>query len=449
MRRMYSVKLLCSFPYPAFSVFWPVRHMSKPLCYPTAIMMRQTCLRSVSSPPVLLELAYYSPCGRHALARWLSTPSLAPLLWLIPFAVVIGGAQAALIYWSTRSRRFGRTAIAHLTSQSVSTSTTVCCGVLGHATTGAMVVAGICGQATSLLVLGRQILREDGGLLLRAIRWAGITAGMKRYRRFPIYTTSATLLGVASWQLPVLLLAYYFSVATAGYYALGFRMIQMPMSLVGGALRQVFLARSASDRESPELARLVETVFGRLLTLTLLPSIILSIAGPELFSFVFGQNWREAGIYAQLLAPWALVWFVSSPLSSLYYVLERQREELGLQAAILAGRLLSMTVGGWFGDARMAVLLLSCTGCLTYGLLLRRLFQFVQLRLGQVLARHIRLARVAAVHAAPVLGVKLVIANGMMLLAVASLSLAIFYYWHRNDILGGAEPSREGGHVRG
>jgi O-antigen/teichoic acid export membrane protein len=40
---------------------------------------------------------------------------------------------------------------------------------------------------------------------------------------------------------------------------------------------------------------------------------------------VFGPEWETAGRYTQLLAPWLLVNFVTSPVSTLPFVLNKQK----------------------------------------------------------------------------------------------------------------------------
>ena len=44
-----------------------------------------------------------------------------------------------------------------------------------------------------------------------------------------------------------------------------------------------------------------------------------------LFAFVFGAEWREAGILSEIMAPWLMFKFITSPLSTLPIVVEKQR----------------------------------------------------------------------------------------------------------------------------
>ena len=68
---------------------------------------------------------------------------------------------------------------------------------------------------------------------------------MIQFRKFPLIDAWSNLMNVISWQLPALMLSGFFSPVIAGLYTLGFQMIQMPMSFIGGSISQVFLQRGA------------------------------------------------------------------------------------------------------------------------------------------------------------------------------------------------------------
>jgi O-antigen/teichoic acid export membrane protein len=222
------------------------------------------------------------------------------------------------------------------------------------------------GTAVATVVLGGQILRDDGSLFRRGIRWEGIWTGLRRHKKFPLYGMTSALLNSVSWQLPSLLLQLYFSSTVVGLYALGNRILRLPMALIGSSISQVFFQRAAKTEREGHLAATVESAFRRLATLSLAPLVILSVVGREAFTLVFGSRWAEAGIYAQILAPWTLFWFLSSPLSTVFAVLERQEFGLKLDLVIFCSRLVSLMVGGRLQNARLALALFSASGVLIY-----------------------------------------------------------------------------------
>jgi lipopolysaccharide exporter len=166
----------------------------------------------------------------------------------------------------------------------------------------------------------------------------------RRHRRFPFVTLWSSLINAGSAELPVWILAAAFAPSVVGWFALTTRVLQAPMALVGQAVGQVYYARAA--RESSESLRAQTlTAARRLLALATGPLALVLVAGPTLFGLVFGDAWLPAGRYAQWLAPWLLLVFVSSPISTLVFVLDRQRAELVFQVALLVARVASLGLG--------------------------------------------------------------------------------------------------------
>ncbi len=145
------------------------------------------------------------------------------------------------------------------------------------------------------------------------------------------------------------------------------------MNLIGSSISDVFFQRASIARYEGTLDSLVENVLRILIIVSLFPISILTIAGSDLFYVFFGQEWVEAGVYAQILGIWAFVWFISSPLSAIFSVMEIQQYELTFNFLNIITRLLSLVIGGFMGSARIALLLFSISGVLVYGYFLWRI----------------------------------------------------------------------------
>lgn len=139
------------------------------------------------------------------------------------------------------------------------------------------------------------------------------------------------------------------------------------MGLVGQSISQVFFQRAAEARKEGQLASLVEAVFKRLVKFSLFPMLILTVIGREVFIFVCGTNWAEAGVYTEILSIWTFFWFISSPLSMLLAVLEKQKFNLVWNSFNFVTRFASLWIGGIYGSPRMALYLFSISGVLVYG----------------------------------------------------------------------------------
>jgi O-antigen/teichoic acid export membrane protein len=211
----------------------------------------------------------------------------------------------------------------------------------------------------------------------------------------------------------------------------------MPMSLVGNAVSRVFLQQASelNTNNDVALAPLVESLFRRLLIVALLPCMILTLVGREFFDFVFGAEWAEAGVFAQLLAPWGCIWFISSPLSSLYYVLEKQREDLKFQSAIFVTRFVALGFGGLINEPRVAVFLFSLSGIFVYGYLIKIVFIFAQLKPKVILMSSLKTFCISLLFLLPVLVLKVFGMHAGLLLSVSGVVTALFFLTQRRNLL--------------
>ena len=301
------------------------------------------------------------------IVRLLNSPELKKYLWLIPIAVFVSGVFLALNYWNSRTKHFGRLSIVRVVSSIGTQATNLGLGFAGYVSGGVLIGANIFGNFISTSLLGGQIWQDNRWLFKESICWKKMVAGFKRHKKFPIFDTWSALLNTISWQLPTLLLAFFFSPIIVGYYALGIRLVRFPMNLIGGAIAQVFFQRASEANISGNLDHVVENVFRTLVKFGLFPLLVLTVIGQDLFMVAFGNTWAEAGFYVQILAPFFFFVFISSPLSTLLRVLEKQQVALYLNIVIFVSRLFCLLIGGYIGNPRIALFLFSISGMLIYG----------------------------------------------------------------------------------
>ncbi len=307
--------------------------------------------------------------ARDPIMRLLKAPDLAPYLWLLPLIVLAHGIFLALNYWNSRTKRFGRLSVAKGAQSIVTSGTQLGLGIAGITQAGGLIGSKVLASMSVAAVLGKQTWRDDGHVIKQGASWHRMMAGLRRHKKFPLYGTWSALLNSISWQLPSFLLSSFFSTSVVGYYALGTRVLRLPMSLIGSAIAQVFFQRAAEAKIEGTLDRVVENAYRRLVMLGMFPLLMLTIVGRDLFMIIFGDNWAEAGVYTQILSVWTFFWFISSPLSTLYSVLERQRAGLILNMVIFITRFVSLLVGGLLRNVQFGFFLFSVSGVLVYGYL--------------------------------------------------------------------------------
>ncbi|HVS64176.1 MAG TPA: lipopolysaccharide biosynthesis protein [Thermoanaerobaculia bacterium] len=272
---------------------------------------------------------------RGEVARWTEAPALAPLLWLLPVALALGGAYHVLSHWAIRRRDFTVISRCEMTRPLTKVVTQLGLGLLKAGPAG-LVLAEITGRVGGIAPLTRGALPWLRARLPLVER-RSIAALARQHWRFPVLTGGGTLLGAAASHLPALLIAGLFGLQAAGWLALALRLIAMPITFLGNSIGKVYLSRAGplAGRDGRSLRRLYLRTGLLLLSCGAIPALALLVAGPPLFGAVFGDAWREAGLYARLLAPMFLGQFVMAPLSNTLDLLGRQRTTLLWHAARL------------------------------------------------------------------------------------------------------------------
>src|SRR5690606_34288605 len=109
-----------------------------------------------------------------------------------------------------------------------------------------------------------------------------------------------------------LVLAVYFGPAAAGFFALGKQVLSMPTNLIGKSVGDVYyprITRAIHDGEA--VTSMLVKATSALALVGLVPFTVVIVAGPALFAWVFGAEWRVDGEIARLLAQAVFLIFIS------------------------------------------------------------------------------------------------------------------------------------------
>jgi O-antigen/teichoic acid export membrane protein len=109
---------------------------------------------------------------------------------------------------------------------------------------------------------------------------------------------------------------------------------------------------------------IVGEVYKKLILIGVFPMILLLILGEEIFTFAFGKSWYISGIYIKILVPWLFLVFLSSPISTLYSVYNKQGTMFTFSMVLLISRIVALVIGGTYGGPEFALGLFSFTGVL-------------------------------------------------------------------------------------
>lgn len=362
-----------------------------------------------------------------AIAAALNFPDLAGYIGLIPILVFLNGLFFILNYWLSRREKFGTVAGGRVANSLVNKGVQIGAGV-GVASPLGLIAGAVGGYVSANLIMLCEVRKDLA--LFSSVTLAKVKILAFRYRKFPIFTSWSTAANEISRQISPIFLAFFFTPAVVGLYSLAYQAVSLPLSLVGTAVSQVFFQKASEVRKKTgNIGPIVEEVHRRLVTISIFPMLLLLIIGEELFVFFLGAQWYEAGFYVKLLVPWLFFMFVSSPLTAIFNVLEKQGAGLAFELVLLASRAVTLTIGGMTGDPVIAILLFSLTGAFFSAFMNIWLLKLAGLDYVKECYLWCADLMTGLLIAAPLIVARVLSLSTVVLLAVAFVVSLVYYGW--------------------
>lgn len=180
----------------------------------------------------------------------------------------------------------------------------------------------------------------------------------KKYSNMPKYMICGGLLNELSSRLPVFFLQSFAGEVVVGWYAMGLKLLGMPIQLITTSVGNVFIRDAAEEwNENKHCWCSFKKTFLLLIMAGIVPSILIYLFSVDIFSLYLGDKWCMAGVYCTYLVPMYFIKFVFSPLSMVLIIANRQKIFLYLQFCriLVAGLFLQM--GYIFFETADAVIL--------------------------------------------------------------------------------------------
>jgi O-antigen/teichoic acid export membrane protein len=290
----------------------------------------------------------------------LNAPGFSAYFPLLPLALLSSSIGGVMASWLSRKYEFGTIAKGNIYSSITGKGVSLGYGIVSPSPFG-LILGTIINDATIVVVLLRKTLGDIH--FFRCVSYERIKQLALRYKKFPQFQLGADLAGTASTAAPPLLLAVFFTPFVIGWYAMSYMVMRVPTKLLGSALFQVFYQKACDEKnQTGNIKNIVETIHTRLISAGMIVCLIVMILGPELFEFVLGMQWTEAGVYAQIIAPWMFIAFISIPLLTIFYIMEKQAADFWFSVLQLVSKAIAVFIGGLFADPILAMVLLSISG---------------------------------------------------------------------------------------
>lgn len=357
------------------------------LNYPTAIVLPKSDSDAKAIARISIYLGVISSLLVAAIfliseVNWLekiNAAKISELELLIPIAMLAGVASSILGQWLIREKSFNIAARYGVLTTLLTSLTKTGLGFL-HPTAHGLITTNILGNLIGSLLAyvawkkqNKKINsnRDDATLTKSTLDIA------KEHRDFPLLRTPQNLINGISQGAPLMLLASLFGATYAGQYGIALTVLGIPAALIGNSVMSVFYPRitdAIHNKENPKKL-IIRATLGMAMV-GAAPFLAIVAAGPTIFSFAFGSEWKNAGTYAQLLAPWLFLQFINRPAVAAIPALKIQKGLLVYEVFSTGTKLIALWAGfQLFQSDWAAVALFSLAGVIAYIWLIKWVLQ--------------------------------------------------------------------------
>ncbi|MBF9222154.1 oligosaccharide flippase family protein [Hymenobacter ruricola] len=326
--------------------------------------------------------------GAH-LVRWLDLQSLGAWIYLIPVLMLLYNFGLTMSSWYIRTKSFRTRSTADVTMSVVGRGFTLGYGWLSGGYSAGLILGDAFGKVTLFVGLLRSGFQQELGALWRTFSWRRIWRAAYKYREFPLYVLPAGYVRTLSIQLPVLLLSSSFGATIAGSYSFAAALLDIPLALIGAGIAPVFYQKAAEvqNTEPERLKDITLNIYNKLLYLGLLPLGFITIFGDWIFKYIFGPKWEMSGVFTGYLGYYYIFQLTSHATSMIYNVLGKQNHGLITSGALLGARALALSIGIYYHDANLAMLLFGLSSLLVTFLIDMQVMHFLRLPVFRIAMR--------------------------------------------------------------
>ena len=331
-------------------------------------IMLGLCIAVISG---LLVLAFFP-----FLSDWLNNKYIRYWLLLAPVSIFFGGWNMAFGAWANRKKDFTLLSRNRIFASVLIPIFSISLGVFVAGPTG-LIVGLLISQVIPSISLGYHfIVRNSLQLRFSLSSFMGLA---KKFSGFPKYSLPSEFINNVVNQLPVIMFAAYYPIGgIIGNFNLSNRMLGLPVQLIAASMLEVYRKRASTEYdEKGNCYRTFTQTFKLLFFTALLPFGILIFAGPWIFKTVFGANWEIAGQFSGIMAPLFFLKFIVSPLSYVYLIAGRQREDFLLHIIFSIVLFLGLMITNRItNDYYVFLIVFSVLYCLSYLFALSRSYTF-------------------------------------------------------------------------
>jgi O-antigen/teichoic acid export membrane protein len=180
----------------------------------------------------------------------------------------------------------------------------------------------------------------------------------KKHKQAPKYLLASDLIDEITLHMPIILIALWFTENMAGQFGMAWKLLLLPISLIGISVSQVFQQKFSKLLDSREKSRsLIRKTWLSMFALGVMPSILFYTWGDVLIIYFLGSQWTISAEIATAMTPMILAFFIFSPTSGVYVLLNMQKTMLKMNVITAIYRPLCIYIGFLYQDLMLGLYL--------------------------------------------------------------------------------------------
>tara|TARA_R110002072_G_scaffold20688_2_gene74817 strand:- start:18138 stop:19361 length:1224 start_codon:yes stop_codon:yes gene_type:complete len=302
---------------------------------------------------VLVVLSCAIPVFSTEIANFYDNPGLAKYLISIPIAILSISFLGLTYNWVLRLKKYSLLSIGKISQSLINNGLAAILGYIGWGPEG-LIYGWLLSQFIGIIVM---LLFVDRKFHVKSFNVLTIKSTLKEYKDFPLINSLHAFTDIFALQVVMFwIISNYFGLIELGLFVMMDKYVKAPISLITSSVSSIFYtetgeALSIGKSPIPILKKTLKTSFAFSIPFIL----ILLVFAPQLFAWYFGEEWGEAGKYAQRIVPMLGVTFLLSPISSIPILMNQQKKAFlfaFIGYFLTLGSLFLASIYGWnFLDA--------------------------------------------------------------------------------------------------
>ncbi len=262
--------------------------------------------------------------------------------WILPL-LLIAGLINILNAYNNRFGEYKLISSAYLIRTIIQSILTI---VLGLWSAGVLILllSQFLGQLFGIKRQSKRLMKEFHEI--KQVKKDKLIVTMKNYKRQPLFSVPATFVNAVSYSIISLMIGNYYDMEILALYSVSVRVLGLPLSIFSTNVAKVHFKEANSELQNTgKFSKSTRKMTLFSFAIAILMVIILMLFAPNLFSLIYGQSWRIAGVYVRILAPMFAIRMMVGAIGYGFIIANEQKKEAFFQIALLVCGLVLFFIG--------------------------------------------------------------------------------------------------------